>query len=80
MLDAYPVNERQKRAAMLEVFQKALNLFYQDDFYLARSQFMEVLKECPSDEVAKWYVFLCEKCLDSRQGEKTSLAILTKQQ
>lgn len=65
VLDAYPAKERQIRLDTRQKFQEALNLFYQDDFYLARNLFTEVLKENPTDEVAKRYVFLCEKCLDS---------------
>jgi hypothetical protein len=64
ILDAYPAKERQKRLEAKPKFQEAMNLFYQDDFYLARSLFTEVLKENPGDEVAKWYVFICEKYLD----------------
>lgn len=65
ILDAYPAKERQNRLDTKHKFQDALNLFYQDDFYLARNLFTELLKDDPTDDVAKWYLFLCEKCLDS---------------
>ena len=45
-------------------FQKALQLFYQHDFYLARSTFSDVLKENPEDAMAKWYLFTCERYLN----------------
>ncbi len=64
ILDACPVRERRRRLETNTRFQEGLSLYYQDDFYLARSAFTEVLKECPSDEVAKWYVFACERCLN----------------
>lgn len=65
ILDAYPAKERQSRLDTKQAFQEAMNLFYQDDFYLARNLFTDVLKENPTDEVAKRYVFLCETCLNS---------------
>lgn len=77
ILDAYPAKERQKRINTMERFEKALNLFYQEDYYLGRSLFTEVLKECPDDEVAKWYLFLCEKCLDSERKEDISCALFS---
>lgn len=77
ILDAYPAKERQKRINTMERFEKALNLFYQEDYYLGRSLFTEVLKECPDDEVAKWYLFLCEKCLDTERKEDISCALFS---
>lgn len=79
VLDAYPAKERQIRLDTKQKFQEALNLFYQDDFYLARSLFTEVLKENPTDEVAKWYVFLCEKCLDSGTAGGISYGIFAEE-
>lgn len=79
VLDAYPAKERQIRLDTKQKFQEALNLFYQDDFYLARNLFTEVLKENPTDEVAKWYVFLCEKCLDSGTAGGISYGIFAEE-
>lgn len=79
VLDAYPAKERQIRLDTKQKFQEALNLFYQDDFYLARSLFTEVLKENPTDEVTKWYVFLCEKCLDSGTAGGISYGIFAEE-
>lgn len=79
VLDAYPAKERQIRLDTKQKFQEALNLFYQDDFYLARNLFTEVLKENPTDEVAKRYVFLCEKCLDSGTAGGISYGIFAEE-
>lgn len=79
VLDAYPAKERQIRLDTKQKFQEALNLFYQDNFYLARSLFTEVLKENPTDEVTKWYVFLCEKCLDSGTAGGISYGIFAEE-
>ncbi|MBO5246170.1 MAG: hypothetical protein J6B28_02795 [Eubacterium sp.] len=64
VLDVYAQKERTKKMALCEKFEQALNLFYQHDFYLARSVFSEVLKEQPTDELAKWYLFTCESYLN----------------
>lgn len=75
ILDAYPAKERQSRLDTRTKFQDALNLFYQDDFYLARSMFTEVLKENPTDEVTRWYVFICERCLEDGSGSIASYGL-----
>ena len=63
-LDACPVAQRRLKRDTDVKFQKALQLFYQHDFYLARSTFSDVLKENPEDAMAKWYLFTCEKYLN----------------
>lgn len=63
-LDACPLVQRRLKAETDAKFQKALQLFYQHDFYLARSSFSDVLKENPEDAIAKWYLFTCEKYLN----------------
>lgn len=45
-------------------FAQALELFYQKEYYQARSGFLEVLKECREDGIARWYVFMCEEALN----------------
>lgn len=77
ILDACPAKERQRRLDTRDKFEKALNLFYQGDYYLGRTLFTEVLKECPDDEVAKWYLFLCEKCLNAEYGKDISCALFS---
>lgn len=75
ILDACPAKERKRRLNTRDKFRKALKLFYQGDYYLGRSLFTEVLKECPEDEVAKWYVFLCEKYLNTDYGRGNSYSL-----
>lgn len=77
ILDACPAKERQRRLDTREKFEKALNLFYQGDYYLGRNLFTEVLKECPNDEVAKGYLFLCEKCLNADCRKDISCALFS---
>ena len=64
VLDAYPARERQCRIDTLAKFNEAIKLFYQSDFYFARTLFTEILKDCPEDDVAKHYIFRCESCLN----------------
>lgn len=40
---------------------RALQLYYDNDLYLARSTFADILEECPADGIARWYVFACEE-------------------
>ncbi len=77
VLDAHPADERQKRLELKPKFQKALGLFYKSDFYLARNLFSEILRSCPTDEVAKWYLFLCENSLNSEDLENQSFALFS---
>ncbi len=77
ILDACPAKERQRRLDTKEKFERALNLFYQGDYYLGRNLFTEVLKECPDDELAKGYLFLCEKCLNTDCGKDISCALFS---
>ncbi len=64
VLDACPARERQMKLINKEKFEATLELFYQKDFYLARNQFSELLREMPEDEIAKWYLFESEKYLN----------------
>ena len=63
-LDACVLAQRRLKEETDTRFQKGLELFYQHDFYLARSTFSDVLKENPEDAMAKWYLFTCEKYLN----------------
>ncbi len=77
VLDAYSISERRRRVELMPKFKKALELFYQSDFYLARNTFSEILKICPTDEVAKWYLFICENCLNNQDVNQQSFAIFS---
>lgn len=68
-LDAF---EEKKRKLMLDtdaIFQKGLQLFYSNDFYLARNTFNEVLKLNEEDHIARWYLFHCEYHLNQTDAE-----------
>lgn len=69
ILDTYPQMEREMRKSYDERFQKALRLFYQNDFYLARNLFSELMKLCPADGVARWYLFACEHYFHETENE-----------
>ncbi len=60
LLDSYPELERNLRLWYDKDFQQAIQMFYRSDFYLARTTFSNILRSCPGDGVAKWYLFACE--------------------
>lgn len=68
ILDAYPELERGLRQSYDNRFQEALNLFYHKDFYLARNIFSNLLRVCPEDGVARWYLFACERFFNQEGG------------
>lgn len=68
ILDAYPELERTLRQSYDNRFQEALNLFYHKDFYLARNIFSNLLRVCPEDGVARWYLFACERFFHQEGG------------
>lgn len=78
VLDACDIKERKKKKDTAESFAKALDLYYRNDFYLARNIFTEVIKACPEDLVARWYLFKCEGMLDNMDTEEFSYGFLTK--
>lgn len=69
VLDAYSAQDRTLRHNTDPDFQEGLQMFYQNDFYLARGKFAEVLKVCPQDRLATWYLFRCDGLMDSRNVE-----------
>ena len=69
VLDFHRERERVEKITTLERFNEALKLYYDKDFYLARNRFSDILKEAPSDLLARWYVFESEKYLhESAEG------------
>lgn len=60
VLDAYPELERKLRLSYEQRFQEAINLFYHNDFFLARNLFSSLLRTCPEDGIVRWYLFACE--------------------
>lgn len=70
ILDVYSEKERERRCQMMGKFDQALKLFYQNDFYLARLMFTEILKECPKDPLATRYLFICERMFHMEEAEE----------
>lgn len=70
ILDVYSEMEKNVRLKEDAEFQEGIQMFYRNDFYLARSHFAEVLKECPGDGIAKWYLFTCEAMLNEENYEE----------
>lgn len=68
VLEVYQEEEKLRRCRMREKFEASIELFYQNDFYLARLGFSEVLKECPKDRLAVWYLFACERMFHGDPG------------
>lgn len=75
VLDTCPDEERRGKLKYLEAFDQALQLFYQRDFYLARSMFTEILRAMPEDGIVRWYIFTCEKYLNKTDGESVSFSL-----
>ena len=69
ILDAYPKLERDLRICYETRFQEAINLFYQNDFYLARNLFSALLRACPQDGITRWYLFACEYFFHQEKGQ-----------
>ncbi|MBR1860909.1 MAG: hypothetical protein IJ796_03480 [Lachnospiraceae bacterium] len=65
VLDAEIPMVRNRKARQKKRFEEALEHFYKKDFYLARGVFSDILRESPDDELAKWYLFECERYLDN---------------
>ena len=63
-IDAESSRLRQLKLSTREKFEETLNLFYSKEYYLARNRFTEILKECPEDSLAKWYLFESERYLN----------------
>ncbi len=74
VLDACPARVRAERLATMSRFEEALNLFYEKDFYFARTRFSEIIKDTPDDDLAKWYVFESDRFLnEGTDGENYKL-------
>lgn len=69
VLDAYSDLERNRRVGYDARFQEAIGLFYKSDFYLARNIFSDILRVCPTDGIARWYLFACEHFFQSGSDE-----------
>lgn len=70
VLDGYGELERAKRVQYDARLQEAIRCFYQNDFYLARNLLLAILRLCPDDGVARWYLFACEHYFNAGAGEQ----------
>lgn len=68
IMDACPQSQKLGRIKNRQRFEQALELFYSNDLYLARSAFAEVLKECPDDGIAEWYIFACDEMFNEEDA------------
>ncbi len=68
VLDPYSDIERNLRINYDAQLQEAIMMFYKSDFYLARNLFSAILRICPSDGIARWYLFACEYFFHSTDG------------
>lgn len=68
VLNVYDESVRTRRIKNIDDFDKALNMFYENDFYLARTAFSDILKTDNTDELSRWYLFMCEKYLNESGG------------
>ncbi len=64
-IDAETARLRQLKLSTRDKFEETLELFYSKEYYLARNMFSEILKECPEDRLAKWYLFESEGYLNA---------------
>ena len=71
VLDVCPMRERQVKIVNKERFESAIETFYAKDFYTARNRFSDILKECPEDEMARWYLFESQKYLSEVKAEES---------
>ena len=69
ILDAESTRVHNMRLRQGERFAAALDSFYKQDFYLARSAFTDIVREAPDDALAKWYLFECEHYLNEAAPE-----------
>lgn len=70
ILDVFSSAEKALRLSLNEKFQEAVQLFYKNDFYLARNLFSAILKADPEDGIARWYLFASEHFFNSGKPEE----------
>ncbi len=70
VIDAEIARLRQVKLTTRSKFEETLELFFNKEYYLARNQFSEILKECPEDNIARWYLFESERYLNGEIKEE----------
>ncbi len=76
VMDACSQGERQAKLHTMRLFEKGFEMYEQKDFYLARNMFSDLLKESPTDELARWYLFESEKYLNEGVEDETTFGAL----
>ena len=64
------------KEATKATLEAAIKYFQQQEFYIARNLFLEVIKENKEDEVAKYYILKCDE-LGKKENTQCEVAILT---
>lgn len=75
VLNAYDENIRSNKLRCVESFDNAIKAMYQDNYYIARTAFSDILKIDPNDELSRWYLFICEKYLNNPDITDKSCAL-----
>lgn len=75
LLGSYGEPEKNLREQYDAKFQEGIEKFYQNDFYLACGLFLAVLRICPEDGVARWYLFACQRYFNSGPGENPDYSL-----
>ncbi len=73
LLGGYSDIVRNQRLRYDSELQNGIALFYKADFFLARTCFSQLLKQCPDDGIARWYLFACEERLRGEAVDDLSL-------
>ena len=80
IFDACPQSQKLARIKNRERFEQALAFFYNNDLYLARSAFADVLKECPDDGICGWYVFACDEMFNEEMTADKTYALFGREE
>jgi hypothetical protein len=60
-----------------ERLQKAMELFYKNDFYRAMVEFSSILKQNPRDGLVRWYAFACERYFNAGDAANAKYNLLS---
>ncbi len=77
VLDVYSSMERSRRQQYAVKFHAAIHQFYRAEFHTARNTFSSILKICPTDGVARWYLYACEHYFNRQDSENFSFGLLS---
>ncbi len=75
MLDVYKAEKREAMLKAKEKFDEAVSSFYAGHYRRAEKGFVDALKGCPEDGIARWYALACEKILSCPEQEKETYGL-----